>query len=322
MVALWIIIILAVAQGILEWLPVSSEGQLYLILTWLGEDDSVLDIALFMHLGTMLAVIVKFRKDFLLLFNYKLWNKNKESESESVEEKNTEENPDVSEEPIENNIEKAKEQKFLWKFILIATAATAVIGLPLYFLLKFVLDNGTLLEFAGGAMSSGDIITIIIGLFLIATGIFIIVARKNRKEKPLLEMTTKEMIILGSLQGLTIIPGVSRSGTTVSTMLVEGIKEEETLRGSFLLSVPAILGINILTIIINLIQGEPIFGADIPWHGILLAIVISGVIGYLTIDFFLWVAKKINFGWFCISFGILAVIITIIIVILNVTTIT
>jgi undecaprenyl pyrophosphate phosphatase UppP len=69
-----------------------------------------------------------------------------------------------------------------------------------------------------------------------------------------------------------------------------------------------------------LIQHEPVFGAAIPWYGILLAIVISGVIGYLTIDFFLWVAKKINFGWFCIAFGILAVIITIIIVILNVTT--
>ncbi|MHA1186338.1 MAG: undecaprenyl-diphosphate phosphatase [Candidatus Heimdallarchaeota archaeon] len=321
MVALWIIIILAVAQGILEWLPVSSEGQLYLILTWLGENESVLDIALFMHLGTMLAVIVKFRKDFLLLFNFKLWKKNKEPESESVEENTSEENTEASEEPIENDIEKAKEQKFLWKFILIATAATAVIGLPLYFLLKFVLGDGEFLEFANGAMNSGDIITIIIGVFLIATGIFIIVARKKRTEKPLMEMTTKEIIILGSLQGLTIIPGVSRSGTTVSTMLVEGIKEEETLRGSFLLSVPAILGINILTIIINLIQGEPIFGVNIPWYGILLAIVISGVIGYLTIDFFLWAAKKINFGWFCISFGILAVIITIIIVILNVTTI-
>ena len=321
MVALWIIIILAVAQGILEWLPVSSEGQLYLILTWLGENESVLDIALFMHLGTMLAVIVKFRKDFVLLFNFKLWKKDKEPKSDTVKEDNSEEKLEVDEEPIENDIEKAKEQNFLWKFILIATTATAIIGLPLYFILKYVLGDGEFLEFANGTMNSGDIITIIIGVFLIATGIFIIVARKKRTEKPLMEMTTKEMIILGSLQGLTIIPGVSRSGTTVSTMLVEGIKEEETLRGSFLLSVPAVLGINILTIIINLIQGEPIFGVDIPWYGILLAIIISGVIGYLTIDFFLWVAKKINFGWFCITFGILAVIITIVIVILNVTTI-
>lgn len=319
MVALWIIIILAVAQGILEWLPVSSEGQLYLILTWLGENESVLDIALFMHLGTMLAVIIKFRKDFLLLFNYKLWKKKEEEPENEIVENDSAEKQENTEEPIENNIEKAKEQKILWKFILIVTAATAVIGLPLYFLLKFALEDGKLLEFAGGAMSSGDIITIIIGLFLIATGIFIIVARKKRTEKPLLEMTTKEMIILGCFQGLTIIPGVSRSGTTVSTMLVEGIKEEETLRGSFLLSVPAVLGINILTIIIDLIQGDPIF-AGLTWYAAILAIVISGIIGYLTIDFFLWVAKKINFGWFCISFGILAVIITIIMVILNVTT--
>ncbi len=314
MVALWIIIILAVAQGILEWLPVSSEGQLYLILTWLGEGESALDIALFMHLGTMLAVIIKFRKDFILLFNYKLWKKSKEPEIESDEKQEN------SEKVIKTDTDKAREQKVLWKFLLIATGATAVIGLPLYFLLKFVLEDGELLKFAGGAMSSGDIITIIIGIFLIATGIFIIVARKKRTEKPLLEMTTKEMIILGSLQGLTIIPGVSRSGTTVSTMLVEGIKEDEALRGSFLLSVPAILGINVITIIIDLIQGEPLF-AGFTWYGILLAIIISGVIGYLTIDFFLWVAKKINFGWFCISFGILAVIITIVIVILNVTTI-
>ena len=106
---------------------------------------------------------------------------------------------------------------------------------------------------------------------------------------------------------------------TVGTMLVEGIEEEDSLRGSFLLSVPAVLGGNILTIIIDLIQGDFSF-AGIPWYAMILALLISGVIGYLTIDLLLWIARKINFGWFCIAVGSLALLITLIMIILAVTT--
>jgi len=317
MVALWLIIVLAIVQGVLEWLPVSSEGWLFMILTWAGESENALAIALFMHLGTMIAVIIRFRKDFFLLFNLNIWKEYRQKKSEEGNfETASEEKIDAKE---KNILSQGREQRILWKFILLATAATAVIGIPIYLLLKFVLADGDSLTFANGAISSGDIITMVIGLFLVGTGIFILISRKKTASKSLFEMKTWEMLVVGAVQGVALIPGVSRSGTTVGALLIEGVEEEDALRASFLLSVPAVLGGNLLTIIVDAIQGEFSL-AGIPWYSMILALIISGVVGYLTIDFFLWVARKINFGWFCIGVGALALIITLIVMILALTT--
>lgn len=327
MVALWIIILLAVLQGLLEWLPVSSEGWTILVLNWLNETENALAVALFLHLGTMVAVIIRFRKDFGLLFDYRLWKKEgegKEPTEKKLEVKNQSEEEKKVEKENENTTifdereQRKAEQKKLWLFLLIATAATAVVGVPIYLLLKLVLEDSNL-AFAGGKVTSGDIITMVIGLLLIGTGLFILYSRKKAARKSLFEMKYWEMAVAGAVQGLAILPGVSRSGSTVGTLLVEGIEEEEALRGSFLLSVPAILGANVLTIIIDLIQGEFSF-EGIPWYGMILAFIVSGVVGYLTIDLFLYIARKVNFGWFCITVGALALVITLILVILALTT--
>ncbi|NHJ31575.1 MAG: undecaprenyl-diphosphate phosphatase [Asgard group archaeon] len=310
MVGIGLIILLAVVQGLLEWLPVSSEGQIFLILNWFGDPTNALSIALFLHLGTMLAVLVRFRKDFLLLFNIKFKKKN--------ESENSEKQINDQEQTEEEKFTESEKRKILWKFLLIATAGTAIIGIPLLVVIKFLLQEGDL-YFADGKLASGDIITMIIGVFLIATGIFILVSRRRTANKTLYEMKNWEMLVVGLTQGLAIIPGISRSGTTIGTMLIEGVNEEESLRGSFLLSIPAVIGGNILIIIIDLIQGETSF-EGIPWYGMILAIVVSAVVGYATIDLFLRLAKKVNFGWFCIIIGVLALIITIIIVILALTT--
>jgi undecaprenyl-diphosphatase len=338
MVALWIILLLAVLQGILEWLPVSSEGQLVLILTWLQESEQALAIAIFLHLGTMVAVIIRFRKDFFLLFNWNLWGNRKITNELDADQEYKEKNDKLpTEEQKENlsiehssdgdikidlKVQKEKiEQRILWKFLLLATIMTGIIGVPIYLLIEYALSEGELLEFADGRVSSGDIITICIGLFLIGTGLFILFSRRKVTEKELIELSTWEMLLIGATQGLAIIPGVSRSGTTMGTLLIRSVKDDEALRGSFLLSVPAVLGGNILLIVIDLIQGDVSF-EGIPWYGMVLAILISGVVGYLTIDLFLWIARKINFGWFCLLLGGLAVIITGMMIILSLTTTT
>ena len=309
MVGIGLIILLAIVQGLLEWLPVSSEGQIFLILNWFGDPTNALSIALFLHLGTMLAVLVRFRKDFLLLFNIKL-RKKKENENseEQIEEQHTD----------EEKFAESEKRRILWKFLLIATAGTAIIGVPLLLVIKYVLEEGAL-HFANGRIAGGDILTLVIGVFLIATGIFILVSRRKTANKTLYEMKNWEMLVVGLAQGLAIIPGISRSGTTIGTMLIEGVNEEESLRGSFLLSIPAVIGGNILIIIIDLIRGEASF-EGIPWYGMILGVVISAIVGFVTIDLFLRLAKKVNFGWFCIAIGALALIITIIVIILAVTT--
>ncbi|HUT80172.1 MAG TPA: undecaprenyl-diphosphate phosphatase [Candidatus Bathyarchaeia archaeon] len=316
MVAVWLIVILAVVQGILEWLPVSSEGQLVLILTWLNESQNALAIALFLHLGTMLAVIARFWKDIFLLLGIKLpKKKTAENEEEVIPNKlETEENNS------EQLLSVKDKQRRLWKFLLLATTATAIIGIPLYLLVKYVLQEGELLKFAGGAITGGDIITILIGVFLIGTGIFILISKRRISRKSIFEMSVLEMLIVGAVQGIAVIPGVSRSGSTIGAMLIEGVEEEDSLRGSFLLSIPAVIGANILTIIIDLIQGDLSF-EGVPIYAMFLAVLVSGVVGFITIDLFLRLAKKINFGWFCLTLGALALIITLVIIILNLTTI-
>lgn len=319
MVAVGVLILLAVVQGILEWLPVSSEGQLVLILTWLNETGNALAIALFLHLGTMIAVIARFWKDFFLLFGIKEpIRKEKQLSPETEVDEKKEETKD-SETKIEEQFTRKEKQKILWKFILIATTATGVIGVPLYLLVKFALEDGDLLSFANGKVTGGDIITMVIGLFLIGTGIFILISRRKTTRKSIYEMSIWEMIIVGAVQGIAVIPGVSRSGSTVGTMLIEGIEEEDSLRGSFLLSIPAVIGANILMIIVDLIQGDMSF-EGIPVYAMFLATLVSAIVGFATIDLFLRLARKINFGWFCITIGALALIITLIIVILVLTT--
>lgn len=305
MVGIGLIILLAIVQGLLEWLPVSSEGQIFLILNWFGDPTNALSIALFLHLGTMLAVLVRFRKDFLLLFNIKL---RKKKENENSEEQHTD----------EEKFAESEKRRILWKFLLIATAGTAIIGVPLLLVIKYVLEEGAL-YFANGRIAGGDILTLVIGVFLIATGIFILVSKRKTTNKTLYEMKNWEILVVGLAQGLAIIPGISRSGTTIGTMLIEGVNEEESLRGSFLLSIPAVIGGNILIIIIDLIRGKASF-EGIPWYGMILGVVISAIVGFVTIDLFLRLAKKVNFGWFCITIGALALIITIIVIILAVTT--
>jgi undecaprenyl-diphosphatase len=311
MVSIGLIILLAVVQGLLEWLPVSSEGQIFLILNWFGDPTNALSIALFLHLGTMLAVLVRFRKDFLLLFNIK-FKKKKENE-------NSEEEQEVKQTEEEKAAESEK-RKILWKFLLIATAGTALIGVPLLLVIKYALVDGALF-LANGRLAGGEIITLIIGVFLIATGIFILVSKRKTATKSLYEMKNWEMLVVGLAQGLAIIPGISRSGSTIGTMLIEGVNEEESLRGSFLLSIPAVIGGNILIIIIDIIRDETSF-EGIPWYGMLLGVVVSAIVGFVTIDLFLRLAKKVNFGWFCITIGALALIITIIVIILALTTTT
>ncbi len=312
-VGIGLIILLAIVQGLLEWLPVSSEGQVVLILNWFGDPTNAVAIALFLHLGTMLAVLVRFRKDIFLLFNIK--SRKKEENEENAEVQTIEKEEESIE---EEKFTESEKRKILWKFLLIATAGTAIIGVPLLLVIKYYLAEGAL-YFTNGRLASGDIITLIIGVFLIATGIFILVSKRKTAKKSLYEMKNWEMLIVGLAQGLAIIPGISRSGTTIGTMLIEGVNEEDSLRGSFLLSIPAIIGGNILIIIIDLVQGEYSF-AGIPWYGMILAVIISAVVGFATIELFLRLAKKVNFGWFCITIGALALVITLIIIILALTT--
>jgi|ERR1035437_5998535 undecaprenyl-diphosphatase len=174
----------------------------------------------------------------------------------------------------------------LTTFLIIATFATALIGAPL---LVFGLTKLQL---------TGSYAIAFIGALLIGTGLLQLHARqrvgtRNRSLSPM------DAIIAGILQGVAILPGFSRSGLTVSALL-RRYSAEDALNLSFLMYIPAVIGAEIG---LSLIKSGSYFTVYA-----LIAIVIAFCFSLLTISTLLKVAERINFGYFCILLGCLALV--------------
>lgn len=208
------------------------------------EPETALSVAVFLHIGTMLAVLIRFRADFLAMLNL--------------------------------------ESKLL-KVIVVATVSTGITALPLLFFVKNLFQTG---EFA----------TVLIGIMLILTGIMLGVQRRSGNSyRTLDEITTKDMVFAGLAQGFSILPGISRSGTTITILLMLGIKQDLALKLSFLMSVPAVLGAVVMFDIWKLSVIAPSDAA--------IMVLSSLVVGYATMSMLLRFAKRVNFAIFCVSLG-------------------
>ena len=242
-------ILLGVLQGITEWLPISSQGQSVLImLNFMAIDPKdAITVAIFLHIGTMLAVLIKFRNDFLSMLN--------------------------------------RESKLL-KVIIVATLSTGITAVPLILFFKCL-------------FATGEIATLLIGVMLIMTGL-LLGAQKRTGYRSLDEITIKDMIIAGLAQGFSCIPGISRSGTTISVLLMLGIKQDLALKVSFLMSVPAVLGAIVLFDI------RDVTAIRLTDAGIM--VFTSLIVGYLVMSILLQFAKHVKFAFFCIALGALTLV--------------
>lgn len=237
-------IVLGILQGILEWIPISSEGQSMLaMIYWLGISPSdALSYSIFLHLGTMSAVLIRFRHEFLKMLN-------------EIDSKMT-------------------------RIVIVSSFCTGITGIPLYLLFRE--------SFTGGREA-----TLLIGALLIATGLLLRLKGSGSREAE--DMSLADMIVLGLAQGFSILPGVSRSGTTLTVLLMKGFKQDEALAISFIISVPAVLGAIVLDHSI----------AAIPWITAAAMFIASLVVGYLTMDLLIRFAKTINFSGFCLTLGLI-----------------
>ncbi len=253
-------ILIGILQGILEWLPVSSKGMEALIMVKFFNKtlSEALVIALWMHIGTLLAAMVYYKIEILgIVKNLKNYTKN----------------------PAEDT-----EANRLTSFVIITTFLTGLIGTPL---LLFGLDK---FNFAGNAAM------LLIAFFLVLTGVFQWTAKKKKNTEK--DMNLKDSVFLGIAQGFTAIPGLSRSGTTVSTLMFRGYSAGEALRVSFLVSIPAVLGVEVLLGLLKTSTFDILF---IP------GIIASFIFGLVTIKSLVKVAEKINFGFFCLGFGFIII---------------
>jgi len=254
-------IILGAVQGIAEWLPVSSEGMIALIkISFFPSSAGFFDVvkeALFLHLGTALAAIVYFRKDIFSLTHDLIRYK-----------------------------EASIESKRILFFLIVATVISGGLGLAL---LSLVPDT-SLNE------STGRVFTAIVGIFLLITAFLQLYNTRHSEEKKEKEITSKDSVVLGVAQGFAVLPGLSRSGLTVASLLLLGYGKKESLRLSFLLSIPIVLAGNV---VLNISDTHTLTAYSIA------GLISSFVFGIITIDLLLRLAQKINFGYFVLFFAIL-----------------
>ncbi len=253
-------IVLGIVQGIAEFLPISSSAHLILIPYLLGwtANSMAFDVAL--HFGTLLAVLVVFFREWWSLFMgaFKKVTKGKQS----------------------------FENRMFW-YLVAATIPGALLG----FLLDDIVENvfRTKIWLMAGALA-------IMGILIFIGDRW---ADKHYKiETDFKHISFKQALIIGLSQALAIIPGFSRSGTTILTARLMGLSKNAATKFTFLLSVPIIAGAAILKV------GDLEMNIET-----LVGVFTSFIVGLFTIKFLLSYIKKHDFSVFAIYRVVFAIII-------------
>jgi undecaprenyl-diphosphatase len=246
-------IVLGTIQGLTEFLPVSSSGHLVLFQNLFGlkEPELLFDICL--HVGTLSAVIVVFYREILeilrALFQIPARMKTAGGLKRLCE--------------TDASIRMAL-------LIVVGSIPTAFIGL----LFKQVTD-----QLFGS--------TTVVGCMLLVTGTILWLTRHRSGDgRPVHQTTLNDALIIGIVQGLAILPGISRSGSTISMALFLGVDRKLAGRYSFLLSIPAIVGALVLGI------DTPELHTAIPIGTIIIGSVVAALVGWLALVILLRVVDR------------------------------
>lgn len=269
-------LVLGVVQGLTEFLPVSSSGHLVLFQHFFGlvEPELLFDISV--HVGTLLAVLVVFYRDILQILDALVRLPGLVRSAGGWGALFTG-HPEIR----------------LMAMIMSGCIPTALLGI--FFAKVAEQLFGTLW---------------LVGAALLVTGTFLwFTQRQKTVGRPIGQMRLKDALIIGLIQGLAIIPGISRSGATISAALYLGVDRELAGRFSFLLAIPAILGALVLGL-----DGEA-FHTDLPLGTIVLGSLTAAFVGYLALVVLLKMVKKgqlYRFAPYCWLVGITAIVLSIV----------
>jgi len=236
--------ILAVVQGLTEFLPVSSSGHLAMASNLLDVPEGGLAFDIVLHLGTLVAVFAFYWKDIIAL--------------------------------LRGILLRERKSLILGLTLVIGTIPVAIAGFLLGDLIEGLRSN---MFFISGALA-------FTGTILFFSG------RIPAARKP--GITFKRGVLVGLAQTLAILPGVSRSGTTICTGLFTGLSREEAARFSFLLAIPAILG--------AAVKELPSTTWNIPLSNIIIGFFVSAVVGFGALALlvkFVKQGKLSGFAWYC-----------------------
>ncbi len=252
-------IILGIIQGIAEFLPISSSGHLVLLQHFFGIKEGNLFFTEMLHFGTLISIFIVYFNDIIniIVEFFKMigsWIKNKKI-------------------TIKNGYQK------LALLIIIGTIPTAIIGI--------------LFEDFFETLYSSSLLPI--GISFIITGILLWIANKKPYEnKNIKNMGFFDSIIIGIFQGIAIIPGISRSGTTIVAGLLRGLDRNLATEFSFLLALPAIFGAGLLGIV-DVVKTGSEMAFTTP---LLIGVILSAVVGVFAIKFLISILKKDKLYYF------------------------
>lgn len=268
-------VVLGLVQGVAEFLPISSSGHLTLFQHFFGlqEPDNLFNVLL--HFATLLAVCVYYFRDVVEMI------------AEFFR----------AVAALCSRKRQGKEIPEARRMVLLVIVGT----LPLFAVL-LIKDY---VEALGAS-------PVFVSCALLVTGCILFLSdRMAGGRKTARNATIKDVLLVGVAQGLATIPGLSRSGCTISTGMAMGFDRKFAVRYSFLMSLPAVLGATILEVK-DVLELEGGIAADLlPKY--LLGMVVAGVVGYFAIRLVNLLAAKGKFGafaYYCWAAGITALILT------------
>ena len=265
-------IILGIVQGITEFFPISSSAHLIAIRYLFNFGNSmssehwlVIDIAL--HFGTLMAIGIYFFKDFIKMFveGFKFKGSDGKLSFKNLN----------------------HEGKILW-YIIAASVPGALAGVLLDDFIEGIVRNNVL----------------IIATTLTIMGIALyFIDKKCKKETTIEKLTLKQAILIGIGQAMAVIPGFSRSGTTMTVARSMGMKRESAAKFSFLLGAPAMLGAAVFSL--------KHFEMSMLNFEFFLGIAVSFIVGLIAIKTLMEIVRKSGFGVFAIYRVLLAVVLVV-----------
>ncbi|OPY57217.1 MAG: Undecaprenyl-diphosphatase [Pelotomaculum sp. PtaU1.Bin035] len=247
---------LGIVQGLGEFLPISSSAHLVLVPWALKWQDPGLSFDVALHMGTLLAVVAFFWRDWVALINHGL-------------------------------LRRGTQEGSLFWYLLLATIPGAAFG--------YLFEEQAETTFRN---------PLLIGIMLIAMGIILYwVDQRASRRKKLSEVSLVDSLFIGFSQALAIIPGVSRSGVTMTAGRFRGLTRETAAKFSFLLSTPVVIGAGLAKL-------NDLSAGDV--NAVFLTGVVSAaVVGFISIGFLLkYLTERsfVVFVWYRIILGIAVIV--------------
>ncbi|MCC5834430.1 MAG: hypothetical protein JJU20_06835 [Opitutales bacterium] len=261
--SIWEAIILGLVQGLTEFLPISSTAHIIIASHLLGIHFPGLVLEIFLHIASALAVIIYFRADLWRIVFGSIYY-------------------------LRYRSPHYRSHFYMSLYLGAATAVTGVLGL-------------TVSKTAGEWIRSPNLM----GVGLLLTAIVLIALERfhrygNREES---SITWLDSILVGIGQAIAVLPGISRSGSTLVTALFLGLERETAVRFSFLLAIPVILGSSVLSIRHFFDGGFADFGI-LPMMVSFIVSFAASLIGITWLIAFLRTSRLIYFAVYCILLGI------------------